>query len=179
MKFSNYCLTALVAPGLFLLSGAAMAQDASTAKTAASSADTAFVMKAASGGMAEVELGKMAQEKGSSQAVKDFGKKMVDDHTKANDQLKQVASQKNITVPGDMMPKDKATVAKMSSLSGAAFDKAYVKDMVEDHKKDVAAFQKEANSGKDSDIKGFASQTLPTLQEHLKMIQDIASKKSM
>ncbi len=178
MKLTNLYLTALAAPSLLLFSGAAMAQD-SKMSAMKSSADSAFVMKAASGGMLEVELGKVAQEKGSSQAVKDFGKKMVDDHSKANDQLKQVASQKNITIPSDMMPKDKAMLTKMSALSGKAFDKAYISDMVGDHKKDVAAFQKEANSGKDSDIKNFASQTLPTLQEHLKMIQDLASKKSM
>ncbi len=140
-------------------------------------ADSKFAMEAASGGMTEVALGKMATEKGSSQAVKDFGQKMVDDHTKANDELKTIAAGKNMTLPSAPNAKDQAVIDKMSKLSGAAFDKAYVKDMVADHNKDVAAFTKEADSGSDSDIKGFAGKTLPTLKEHQKMINDIAAKK--
>ncbi len=141
----------------------------------AGAADSHFVAAAASGGMEEVQLGKLATQKASNEKVKQFGQRMVDDHSKANDQLKQIASQENINVPTEMMPKDKAMVDKLSALSGTDFDKAYVKAMLADHKKDVATFQKEANSGKDSAVKGFASQTLPTLQEHLKMIQDISS----
>lgn len=167
-----------VAGSAFAVSGIALAQDstASKMKSGKSAADSHFVAEAASGGMAEVELGKLATQKASSDDVKKFGQKMVDDHSKANDELKQIASQENIMVPSEMNAKDKATVDRMSALSGAAFDKAYVKDMVMDHKKDVAAFQKEANTGKDDAVKGFASKTLPTLQEHLKMIQDINSK---
>jgi len=119
----------------------------------------------------------MATEKGSNQAVKDFGQKMVDDHTKANDELKSLATSKNMMLPSAPNAKEKATIDKMSAMSGAAFDKAYVRDMVMDHKKDVALFTKEANSGTDSDVKAFASKTLPTLQEHQKMINDIAAKK--
>src|SRR4051812_38412954 len=140
------------------------------------SSDTAFVKKAAQGGLAEVELGQLATQKAASDDVKKFGQRMVDDHTKANDQLKQVASQKNITLPTDIGAKNKATKDHLEKLSGAAFDKAYMTHMVQDHKKDVAEFQKEANSGKDADVKNFASQTLPTLQEHLKMAQETHSK---
>jgi len=143
----------------------------------AMSADSHFATEAASGGMTEVALGKLATEKGSSQAVKDFGQKMVDDHTKANDELKSLATSKNMMLPSAPNAKEKATIDKMSAMSGAAFDKAYVRDMVMDHKKDVALFTKEANSGTDSDVKAFASKTLPTLQEHQKMINDIAAKK--
>lgn len=139
--------------------------------------DSKFVMAAASGGMTEVALGKMATEKGSSQAVKDFGQKMVDDHGKANEELKTIATGKNMTLPAAPNAKDQAVIDKMSALSGAAFDKAYVTDMVADHKHDVMAFTRESNSGMDSDIKGFASKTLPTLKEHQKMINDIAAKK--
>jgi len=139
--------------------------------------DSHFAMTAASGGMTEVALGKMASEKASSQAVKDFGQKMVDDHTKANGELKTIATSKNMTLPTAPNAKDQATIDKMSALSGAAFDKAYIRDMVMDHKNDVALFTKEANSGSDSDLKGFASKTLPTLQDHQKMINDIAAKK--
>ena len=142
----------------------------------AKSADSKFVMDAAKGGMAEVEMGRMAADKASNADVKQFGQKMVDDHSKANDELKQVASAKGITLPSAIDPAHKAKMDKMSSLSGDAFDKAYVADMVQDHKKDVAEFQKEANGGKDPDVKAFASKTLPTLQEHLKMIQELNAK---
>lgn len=151
-------------------------QSASTAGATAKSADSHFVMDAAAGGMAEVEMGRLAADKATSPDVKEFGQKMVDDHSKANDELKQIASQKGITLPSAMNAREKAKMDKMSKLSGGAFDKAYMADMVEDHKKDVAEFQKEAASGKDPDVKAFASKTLPTLQEHLKMAQDVHGK---
>jgi putative membrane protein len=160
---------------ILMLSGAA-AQDKGAAQKSTGGADQRFVMEAAQGGMAEVELGQLATQKAASDDVKKFGQRMVDDHTKANDQLKQVASQKNITLPTDIGAKNKATKDHLEKLSGAAFDKAYMTHMVQDHKKDVAEFQKEANSGKDADVKNFASQTLPTLQEHLKMAQETHSK---
>ena len=138
--------------------------------------DDAFAKKAAQGGLAEVELGKLAVDKASNPDVKAFGQKMVDDHTKAGDQLKSIATQENITLPTDMNAKDKAEKEKFSKLSGDAFDKAYINHMVADHKKDVADFQKEANNGKDDAIKNFAQQTLPTLQEHLKAAQDAQAK---
>ena len=139
-------------------------------------AEATFVKNAAQGGMAEVELGKLATEKASSDDVKQFGQRMVDDHSKANDQLKQIASQKSIDVPSDLNAKDKATKDRLEKLSGPAFDRAYMKHMVTDHTKDVAEFKKQANTGSDSDIKGFASSTLPTLEDHLKMAKDINAK---
>ena len=157
--------------------GAAFAQEkGAAAKATVAGADHHFVTEAAEGGMAEVELGKLATEKAESNDVKQFGQRMVDDHSKANDQLKQVASQKNITLPSGIGAKNQATKNHLEKLSGAAFDRAYMTHMVEDHKKDVAAFQKEANAGKDADIKNFASQTLPTLQEHLRIAEDTHSK---
>ncbi len=137
--------------------------------------DHTFMMKAAEGGMAEVQMGQLAQQNGQSQAVKDFGKRMVDDHTKANDQLKQVATQQGITLPAGVSSKDKSEYERMSKLNGDAFDKAYAKMMVSDHKKDIAEFQREANSGSSIDVKAFASQTLPTLQDHLKMAEQMNS----
>ena len=116
-------------------------------------------------------MGKMAQEKGSSDQVKQFGARMVEDHSKANDDLKQVASSKGITLPIDLDAKHKAKMDKMQKLSGAQFDRAYMDDMVADHKEDVAEFKKQASSGKDSDVKAFAAKTLPTLEDHLKMAQ--------
>ncbi|MGI8742094.1 MAG: DUF4142 domain-containing protein [Bryobacteraceae bacterium] len=141
-------------------------------KSSGDSADQRFMMKAAQGGMAEVQLGQLAKDHASSQAVKDFGQTMVDDHTKANDELKTLASQKNVTLPTAIDPEDQATIDQLTKLNGAAFDKAYMQDMISDHQKDIAEFQTEANSGTDSDTKAWASKTLPTLQHHLQMAQD-------
>jgi putative membrane protein len=139
------------------------------------SADARFAMKAAQGGMAEVQLGQLAAQKAGSPDVKAFGQQMVDDHSKANDQLKTVASKENMTLPATLDSKDQALYTKLQSLSGAEFDKAYVKAMVKDHQEDVKEFQKEADKGKDSGIKSFASETLPVLQQHLSKIESIQS----
>jgi putative membrane protein len=135
--------------------------------------DAHFAKEAAQGGMAEVRLGQLAQEKGTSDTVKSFGKRMVDDHSKAGDKLKEVASRQNIPLPSDLSAKDQATYDRLSKLNGAAFDRAYARDMVKDHETDVAAFQREANTGKDESLKGFASETLPTLQDHLKQAKEM------
>jgi putative membrane protein len=111
-----------------------------------------------------------AQKSGSDQ-VKQFGTRMVDDHSKANDDLKQVASSKGIPLPSALDSEHKSKMAKLEKLSGAQFDRAYMDDMVSDHKKDVAEFEKQAKSGNDADIKGFASKTLPTLQQHLSLAE--------
>jgi len=102
----------------------------------------------------------------------------VDDHSKANDKLKAIASQKGIDLPSDIGAKNQALYDRLAKLSGAAVDKTYMQYMASDHKKDVAEFQKEATSGKDADVKSFASSTLPTLQEHLRMAQDVNGKLS-
>jgi len=141
-----------------------------------SSGDKSFVVKAAQGGMTEVQLGQLAADKATSQDVKDFGSKMVTDHGKANDELKSIASSKGITLPDKLDAKHQAMVDKMNGLSGAAFDKAYVDAMVGAHKKDNALFAKEASSGQDADIKAFAAKTDETVKMHLSMIQDIQSK---
>jgi len=138
-----------------------------TSTNTKSSADENFAKKAAEGGMAEVKLGQLAEEKGSSPAVKNFGRRMVQDHSKANNELKDVTSKENIPLPNEMDKSDQATYDRLSKLSGDAFDRAYARDMVKDHSKDVSEFQKEAKNGKDESIKNFAAQTLPTLQNHL------------
>ena len=135
-------------------------------------------MKAAQGGMAEVQLGQLAAQKASNPDVKAFGQRMVDDHTKANDQLKAVAQQENMTLPSTPDPKDQALYSKLQNMSGPEFDKVYMKAMVKDHQTDVKEFQKEADKGKDPQIKNFASQTLPTLQQHLSMAQSTEAKLS-
>jgi putative membrane protein len=149
------------------------ASAATTAKSRPAMGDAHFAKEAAQGGMAEVKLGQLAQEKGSSESVKTFGKRMVDDHSKAGDKLKEVASRESITLPTDISAKDQAVYDRLSKLNGAAFDRAYARDMVKDHETDVAAFQKEANGGKDDPLKSFASETLPTLQDHLKQAKEM------
>jgi putative membrane protein len=141
-----------------------------------SSKDKKFMMDAAMGGMEEVEMGRLAASNATDADVKAFGQRMVDDHTKANDQLKQVAQTKGVTLPTDMSKSQHSDMDKLSKMTGANFDHAYVKMMVKDHKKDVADFSKESKSGSDSDVKSFASTTLPTLQDHLKMVQDLSTK---
>jgi putative membrane protein len=145
----------------------------STAKTRSATGDTHFAKEAAQGGLAEVKLGQLAQEKGSNDLVKTFGKRMVDDHSKAGEKLKEVASRENITLPSGLSVKDQATYDRISKLNGAAFDRAYARDMVKDHETDVAAFQREVNGGKDDSLKSFASETLPTLQDHLKQAKEM------
>ena len=149
---------------------------AQSGSSSVSSSDQKFVKEAASGGMAEVELGQLAQQNGSSDAVKQFGQRMVTDHGQANDKLKSVVSQKGIQLPTKLNAKDEAIKMRLSKLSGKQFDDAYIKDMITDHQEDVAAFKKESSSGGDSDIKQFASDTLPTLRDHLKQIQGISVK---
>jgi putative membrane protein len=182
MTFVNSGISRLGAIALLAGTSILFAQDSSTPKMDAGSqkmmksADTKFAMMAAQGGMAEVQLGQLATQKASNADVKAFGQQMVDDHTKANDQLKGVAAKENMSLPTSLMPKDQALYNKLNALSGAAFDKAYVDDMVKDHEKDVKEFQKESTTGKDDAIKGFATQTLPTLQGHLDKIKGIQSK---
>lgn len=171
----NQCVTLLAAAAL-ACAPAALAQKSSTGSAERmtnphhknlSSADRTFMMKAAQGGQAEVKLGNLAQSNGQSQAVKDFGQRMVTDHGKANDQLKNIASQMNVNLPSDLSAKDQATYDRLSKLHGPAFDKAYMRDMVSDHKMDIAEFNRESRSGHDTDVKNFASSTLPTLHSHL------------
>ncbi len=125
-----------------------------------------FMNEAAMGGMAEVQLGKLAQEKASNPRVKAFGEMMVRDHSAANDDLKSIAGKKSVTLPADM-GKHQDHYNDLSKKSGHDFDKAYMKMMVDDHQDDIDAFEKTANNGTDPEVKTFASQKLPTLRKHL------------
>ncbi len=140
------------------------------------SPDAAFAVKAAQGGLAEVKLGQLATEKAGSPDVKAFGQQMVDDHGKANEQLKSVAASEGMTLPADVNGKQQAMYDRLSKLSGAQFDSAYVKDMMADHQEDIKEFEKEAKSGTDEKIKSFASQTLPVIQGHLDKLKAIQPK---
>lgn len=133
-----------------------------------SAADRRFIETAARGGMAEVELGRLGTEKATSPEVKTFAQMMVDDHSKANDELKTLASQKGVTLPTDTDAKHKAVKDRLEKLSGDQFDKAFMQEMLKDHKKDVSEFQKQAKSTKgDDEVRSWASKTLPTLEQHL------------
>ncbi len=138
--------------------------------------DLAFMNDAAPGGMAEVELGKLAASKAQNAEVKAFAQKMVEDHSKAGEELKALAAQKKVTLPTDVLPTHKEIMAKLSKLSGADFDKEYVTAMVAAHEKDVAAFENVSKTAADADVKAFAAKTLPTLKMHLEMIKGMAEK---
>jgi len=140
-----------------------------------SAVDKKFMTEAAQGGLAEVQLGQLASQRATSDAVKQFGQRMVQDHTQANTQLKQLASQKGVTLPTTIGSENQKVKQQLSKLSKTRFDKAYTNDMVKDHEKDVSLFQSEAQGGQDPDVKAFAAQTLPTLQEHLQMAKSIAN----
>jgi putative membrane protein len=163
----------VIAAGVSLALAAtpALARGKQASAKAGAKADEAFVKNAAGGGMAEVELGRLATQKASSEDVKKFGQRMVDDHGKANDELKSLAQSKNIALPAAIPAKEKALQDRLSKLSGAAFDRAYIQAMLSDHRKDVSEFRRESQSGKDSDVKSWAAKTLPTLEDHLKMAE--------
>lgn len=135
--------------------------------------DAKFAVAAANGGMAEVELGTLAQQKAANQKVKDFGGMMVSDHSKANDEMKALAKSKGITLPDSIDSKEQKVKNDLSAKMGADFDKAYVSNMIDDHKEDIKEFEDAAKNLKDPDLKAFAVKTLPTLKMHLDAIQKI------
>ena len=154
--------------------GAGTSGTGSAASRNKAGADPAFVQEAAIGGMAEVEMGRLAVQKAKDDRVRQFGQKMIDDHSKANDALQHAASQEGLSVPTALDEKHKQILAKLEKLSGAQFDSAYSKEMVKDHKEDVKLFEKEAKSS-GSPVQKFAAETLPTLKNHLKMAEDLGS----
>lgn len=137
--------------------------------------DADFFKHAAEANIAEVEAGKLAQDKGNSQAVKDFGAMMVKDHSAATDKLKSIAAGENVDLPGSSGVKNMASKAKLQVLTGDSFDKSYIKNQVAAHRQAVALFRKEAASGRDAQAKAFAAATLPTLKAHQKQIDQIAA----
>jgi putative membrane protein len=130
--------------------------------------DDSFLIETARGNMAEMELGQLAEQKTNNPEVKKFAERMVTDHTTANEELKQIASNKGVKLPQALNKKEEATKEKLASLSGAQFDRAYMKDMVKDHADDVDEFQRESQNGQDPAVKNFAAQTLPTVESHLR-----------
>jgi putative membrane protein len=139
------------------------------------SGDRKFIEEAAMGGMAEVELGRMVQSRAQNDQVKQFAQRMVTDHTKANDDLKQLAGSKGIEVPPSVDRKHQKEIDEIAKKDAAKLDREYMEHMVKEHKKDVREFEKQAKKAKDPDVQGFASKTLPTLKEHLALAQQVES----
>jgi putative membrane protein len=139
-----------------------------------SSADHKFMMTAAMGGMAEVEMARLALQKSSNDSVKQYAQKMIDDHTMAGDELRRLASMKGVALPAQPDAKHLAMTAKMQKLSGMEFDMMYVKEAgVKAHEKMEKLYMKESMSGMDMDAKAFAAKTLPTVRMHLQMARDM------
>jgi putative membrane protein len=155
----------------------APAQEKKSQEGKVSGADRNFVVQAAEGGMAEVELGKVAQQKGASDAVKQFGERMVADHGKANKELQSLATKLGVTVPAKLSEKHQSDMQKLSKLSGSEFDREYASHMVMDHEKTVSLFETQAKQGDTPELKAFAAKTLPVLQEHLKMARGLPGQK--
>lgn len=135
--------------------------------------DMKFMHNAAIGGLLEVRLGKLAERKAESKDVKDFGARMAAEHGKANGELRRIAKRKGVTLPAKLDPKDRKIVYRLSKLSGARFDRAYISEVVKAHRHDEAAFKWAAHNVKDADVKNFAANTLPVVEDHLKMAEDI------
>ena len=156
----------------FALAPAISAQNANRM----AAADNTFATKAAEGGMAEVQLGKLAQTNASSSDVKSFGDRMVTDHTKAADELMNLAGKRGITLPSTPNAKQQAEYNRLAKLHGADFDREYMKLMISDHRTDVNEFKREADHGSDPDMKAYAAKTLPVLQEHLQLAESTDAK---
>lgn len=143
---------------------------------ALTSSEKEFMTNAARGGMLEVQLGNLAAQKASSPDVKQFGERMVTDHGQLNQKLQQLASNMNLPTEQQLSPEQHSAVTRLEKLSGKAFDREYMKMMITDHTKDVAAFRRMASQATNPDIKQFATSALPTLEDHLKMAHEISGK---
>lgn len=174
--------------GALLLAGVActaFAQSSSTPGSSGSmsksgtSKDGAFMRHAAADGLAEVQMGRIALDKSSSAQVKELAQRIVDDHTKANDQLMSIAQRQQVTLPTEPTPMQQREADKLKAMSGTAFDQAYAKAMVKDHRKAIKMFGMESQKASDSDVKQFASATLPVLKTHMEMAEKLAGSEGM
>lgn len=147
-----------------------------TSNTTLSNDDKEFVTKAAQGGLLEVDLGREVATKGNSPEVRAFGHRMVSDHSKSNEELKQLAAKKGVTLPMELDKDHKEKLDKLSKLSGDKLDKEYADDMVDDHEDDVKEFRKAASDLKDPELRAWAAKTLPTLEQHLNLARTIDAK---
>ncbi len=135
--------------------------------------DRKFLDEAATGNLAEVQMGALAQQRASSPDIKQFGERMITDHTKVNDQVKSLAQQKGVTLPTQVTSDEQKEIEKLTGLTGPAFDKEYINRMVKMHEKDVSNFKSRSTKAKDPDVKNLANQVLPTLQQHLDLAKSL------
>jgi putative membrane protein len=142
-----------------------------------SAPDSAFITKAAEGGMAEVELGKLAEKNGEREDVKNFGSQMVRDHGKANENLKSIAAKMNVPVPDKMSAKHQGAIDNLSKTTGAAFDTGYIARMVVEHEKTLLLFEGAQSQVSNEDLKKFIAETLPVVRSHLEMAKKMLSAK--
>jgi putative membrane protein len=153
-------------------------ETASTRRNHIAGANETFIRNAAEGNMAEVKLGELAQQKAQNPEVQKFAERMIQDHTKANDELKQIASREHINLPTDVSSKDAATYRSLEKLSGPEFDKAYARTMLRDHEKDVNEFKQEVSTAQNGPAKQYAQETLPTLESHLQEAKQMQAQVS-
>jgi len=172
---NNLALTAAVS-ALVLCSPAFGQTKSAGAGANLTSAERIFLENMARGNMAEVELGNLAQQKSSNQTVKDFGQRMVTDHTKLNDDLKQFAESRNITLPTKVSSAEASQKQKLEQLSGNSFDKAYMTDMLSDHQHDVMEVQRMAEHAQDPGVKQLAAKILPIFEDHLQIAENDAAQ---
>ena len=166
--------TMLVAVGLFATMGVSgMAQDSSAGKAMLSTQDKMFIKAAEQSNIAEIKTSQLALKKATKSDLKDYGQHMIDAHTKARAELKELAASKGATLPADTNEPNKAAYSKLTKLNGAAFDSTYTKVQRDGHEATVAAFKAEIADGKDPDVKAFATKNLPEIQSHLDMIKNI------
>lgn len=164
-------LASMGALGLLALSVPASAADEPVAPK-----EREFLLKASQGQRAEIAFGQLATERAASDQVKDFGRRMVDDHAKANQEVKQLASQEGVALPKDveLPPVQRERAQRFQQLSGQEFDRAYIDYMLREHAKDVREFEQGTNEIRDRDVQQWASKTLPILKNHLTMARNIA-----
>ncbi len=149
-----------------------------TSPNSLSSRDRTFVMQAGQLSMMEVELGRLAVKRGSSAGVKQYGQEMVEEHTRANQELMQLVMKKQVELPTEMSTQNKALVDRLSGLSGRSFDTAYKQAMIDSHNQAIALFQAQSQQGQDPELKAWATQKLPNLQAHLKMVNQMLADTS-
>jgi putative membrane protein len=169
-------ICALVALPAFGQSGNPAFMTPDTGPKQPNNTDRAFIDAAAIGGMAEIELGRLAEQKGQNEAVRGFARRMIEDHGKANDQLSGLAKEDGIDVPDKLDQEHKAVRDRLEAANGAEFDLAYVEGQVADHQKTVQLLEYEIGSGQDVELKSFASDTLPVVLEHLRAAQEIQAE---
>jgi putative membrane protein len=164
-------ITLLLALAVVAASACCALADQSMAKS-----DQKFLMEAADGGMMEVQFGQLAQKNAQAPEVKQFAERMVTDHGKGGEELKALAQQKNLSIPGQMQQKHMKDYDKLSKISGANFDRMYMNMMVKDHIKDVADFRKATQKVKDPYLNAWAAKTLPVLEQHLQQAKEVSQK---